>query len=363
MFASQLDSTRGYTVSQIPGYSYVYYIGTDLNGDRISQRNELHDVRRHVRLQPGRSAQRQPGPGRQLRGAEDARDPLRSRARADAELRPERELHLAQVHGLQLDAVRGRDRRRLHGRRATSSGSTDPIGAYNVPFYAVNPAAVPSDFARIHETRPGYSTEVLGPRSSRRPSACPIAGWRASAGPRTTTASTSTADAAQGRPDADGRRPTPEQGRRHRHHAVDEQRQDGHLPRAAEVPVHHDGGLRDEVEPPARHELPDAAGLLDAVLPELGGRLERRPVGPQDRAAGRRRRRVPPADRALVRQPRQLRASGSTGRTSTWIGTSSICSTPRRSCSGCSTSTRASFNQVREIMNPRIMRLGARITF
>jgi hypothetical protein len=42
------------------------------------------------------------------------------------------------------------------------TGNTPPVGPYNVPFYTVNSSAVPSDFARIHEKREGYSQQYWG---------------------------------------------------------------------------------------------------------------------------------------------------------------------------------------------------------
>ena len=42
------------------------------------------------------------------------------------------------------------------------TGDTPPIGAYDVPVYAVDPDAVPADFRRIHEKREGYHQRYWG---------------------------------------------------------------------------------------------------------------------------------------------------------------------------------------------------------
>jgi len=161
MFASQLDSTRGYTVSQIPGYSYVYYIGTDLNGDRISQRNELQTFDGTFGFNPADP----------LNGNPDRIGNYGVPKTHEILFGLEHELmrnfgvsvnytwrKYTDFNWTQYDGVNGAD----YSEAGRVIGAQEPIGAYNVPFYAVNSAAVPSDFARIHETRPGYSQKYWG---------------------------------------------------------------------------------------------------------------------------------------------------------------------------------------------------------
>ena len=44
----------------------------------------------------------------------------------------------------------------------TLTGSTEPVGSYSVPFYALDPAKVPAGGARSYEARPGYHQRYLG---------------------------------------------------------------------------------------------------------------------------------------------------------------------------------------------------------
>jgi hypothetical protein len=161
MFASQLDSTRGYTISQIPGYSYVYYIGRDLNGDRISQPNELLEFDGTFGFNPANPL----GGNPDRIGSYGV--PKTHELLFGVEHEIMRNLGVSanytwrkytDFNWTQYDGVNGED----YTEAGRVIGDREPIGPYNVPFYAVNSASVPSDFARIHETRPGYSQRYWG---------------------------------------------------------------------------------------------------------------------------------------------------------------------------------------------------------
>jgi hypothetical protein len=161
MFASQLDSARGYVISPIPGYSYVYYISQDLNGNRITDPNELMTF-------DG------------VFGFDEDNPTAGSTNRVGNYGVPKtHELLFGLEHEImrnfgvsvnytwrkyvdfnwtQYDGVRGDD----YVEAGRVIGNTPPIGAYNVPYYRVNSDAVPSDSAQIHETRAGYSQRYWG---------------------------------------------------------------------------------------------------------------------------------------------------------------------------------------------------------
>jgi hypothetical protein len=161
MFASQLDSARGYTISPIPGYSYVYYFSRDLNGNRITDPDELLDFDGVFGFDPDNP----------LGGNPDRIGnyvvPKTHEILLGLEHEVMRNLGVSvnytwrkytDFNWTQYDGVRGDDY--VEAGRVT--GNVPPVGAFDVPFYHVNPDAVPSDFARIHEKREGYSQRYWG---------------------------------------------------------------------------------------------------------------------------------------------------------------------------------------------------------
>jgi hypothetical protein len=161
MFASQLDSTRGYIESQIPGYSYVYFYSRDLNGNQITDPNELRTFAGTYGFDPTDP----------LNGNPDRIGSYSVPKTNEVIVGLEREL--MRNFGISLNYTN----RRYSGFNWTQTngitsadyteagrvvGSTAPIGPYNVPFYAVNAAAVPADHGRIHEERKGYSQRFWG---------------------------------------------------------------------------------------------------------------------------------------------------------------------------------------------------------
>lgn len=161
MFASQLDSTRGYVVSQIPGYSYVYYYSNDANGNRMVERNELLTLDGTFGFDPNNP----------LGGNPDKVGNYAVPKTHEIVLGLEHEVmrnfgvslnytwrNYTDFNWTQTDGVRADD----YILAGYVTGNRSPIGPYNVPFYNVNSAAVPSDFARVHEKREGYSQKYWG---------------------------------------------------------------------------------------------------------------------------------------------------------------------------------------------------------
>jgi hypothetical protein len=161
MFASQLDSARGYVISQIPGYSYVYYYSRDLNGNNLVEQNELLTFDGTFGFDPNNP----------LGGNPDRVGnygvPKTHEILVGIEHEIMRNFGISATYTwrkytdfnwTQYDGVRAND----YVLAGYVTGNTPPVGPYNVPFYTVDPAAVPSDFASIHETREGYSQRYWG---------------------------------------------------------------------------------------------------------------------------------------------------------------------------------------------------------
>ncbi|HET9369126.1 MAG TPA: TonB-dependent receptor [Vicinamibacterales bacterium] len=162
MFASQLDSNFAASVaSAIPYYSYVYWSGTDTNGNQRLDPSEFttfqgtygFDPDNPLAGNPNRvgdyktpkthellfGAEREIFPGFGLSGT------VTWRKYVDFNW-----LHFRDVTGSDYELA------------GVTSGSAPGVGSFEVPFYAVNPAAVPDDFGRVYEHRPGYSQRYLG---------------------------------------------------------------------------------------------------------------------------------------------------------------------------------------------------------
>ncbi len=165
IFASQLNSTRGTVVSQIPatgvGSGYVYYLSRDLNGNRISDPNEFGAFDGVVGFDPDNP----------LGGNPDRVGDYKTPKTHEVVLGMEHELRpnfgisanmtwrkYTDFNWTQYAGVTGSDY--LLTSRLT--GTQVPIGPFDVPIYTVDPAAVPDDFGRIHEVRNGYSQRYLG---------------------------------------------------------------------------------------------------------------------------------------------------------------------------------------------------------
>ena len=161
-FASQLDSNRAaLTVSQIPYYSYVYYAAVDTNGNRIA------DVDEFTRFQGVAGFD----PDNPLGGNPDRIGDYSAPRTHELLFGVEHELF--RNFGLSANVTW----RRYNGfnwlnypgvtsadftQAGVFSGTAPGVGAYNVPYYHVNEDALPSDFGQVFETRSDYYQRYLG---------------------------------------------------------------------------------------------------------------------------------------------------------------------------------------------------------
>jgi hypothetical protein len=162
MFASQLDSSRAaITVSQIPYYSYVYYSAVDLNGNRIADLNEFTTLDGVVGFDPDNPTGGNPD------RIGDFSTPLTH------ELLFGLEHEIVRNFGISGNVTwrRYNGLNWLHFRGVTSadfteagriSGTAPGIGAFDVPFYHVNDSAIPDDFGQIYEKRADYHQRYWG---------------------------------------------------------------------------------------------------------------------------------------------------------------------------------------------------------
>jgi hypothetical protein len=162
MFASQLNAVEAAsTVSQIPYYSYVYYEAVDLNGNGVAEANELGAFLGSLGFDP-----ENPLSGNQDRIG-DYNTPLTHEVVFGMDHELFRNFGLSasltwrrftNFNRLQYRGVTSAD----YTQAGTLAGTTEPIGSFSVPFYTVNPDAVPSDFGRLYEARPDYYQRFWG---------------------------------------------------------------------------------------------------------------------------------------------------------------------------------------------------------
>jgi hypothetical protein len=161
-FASQLDSNRAsLTVSQIPYYSYVYYAAVDRNGNRIADVSEFTTFQGVAGFDPDN-----PLGGNPDRIGEYS-SPLTHELLAGVEH------ELFKNFGVSANVTW----RRYNGfnwlnypgvtsadftQAGVFSGTAAGVGSYNVPYFHVNEDALPADFGQVYETRSGYYQRYLG---------------------------------------------------------------------------------------------------------------------------------------------------------------------------------------------------------
>jgi hypothetical protein len=162
VFANQIDSNFASTVaSAIPYYSYVYIGGNDLNGNRRLDPNEYTQNLGVCCFDPANP----------LGGNPDRIGNYAVPRTHEVLVGFDRELaanfglsgavtwrRYTGFNWLQYDGLTAED----YVQVGTLSGNVAPLGAYSVPYFQVNPDAVPDDFGRVFEKRNGYSQRFLG---------------------------------------------------------------------------------------------------------------------------------------------------------------------------------------------------------
>ena len=167
MFSSQLNAVlAATTVSQIPGYSYVYYTSVDANGNRIADPSEIaagtfegtygFDPTNPLNGNANTIGDyTTPTTHEVLFGADHE---LARNFGVSATVTYRRFTNFNWTH---YRGITGSD----FSLAGTFSGNDEPIGAYSVPFYVVNSDVFPSDFGQVYEKREGYSQRYSGLRS------------------------------------------------------------------------------------------------------------------------------------------------------------------------------------------------------
>jgi hypothetical protein len=164
MFASQLDSNRASLIaSAIPYYSYVYYRVTDTNGNNVADAAEIA-----AGTFLGTAGF---DPSNPLGGNPDRIGDYKTPTTHEVVLGLEHELRNNFGVSGTFTWRRYTNNNWLHHRGVTASdftrtatltGTAAPVGAYTIPVYSVNPAALPSDNGRVYESRDGYTQRYWG---------------------------------------------------------------------------------------------------------------------------------------------------------------------------------------------------------
>jgi hypothetical protein len=161
-FASQLDSNRAaLTVSAIPYYSYVYYGAVDTNGNRIADVSEFTNFQGVAGFDPNNP----------LGGNPDRIGSYSSPLTHELLFGVEHELIrnfalAANVTWRRYDGFNWLDYPGVTGADFTQAGVfagvAPGVGTYDVPYYHVNESALPADFGQLYETRTDYYQRYLG---------------------------------------------------------------------------------------------------------------------------------------------------------------------------------------------------------
>ena len=164
MFASQLNATQASTISAVQ-YSAIYYIALDANGNRNADPGEIRFDLGHLGyygfdpLNPTRLTT--------INQIGDYKTPKTHEVMfgVDHELMPNFGVsgtftfrHFNQFNWTPLIGVTSAD----YTQTGTLTGNAEPIGAFSVPFYAIDPAAVPPGGGRSYEARQDYHQRFVG---------------------------------------------------------------------------------------------------------------------------------------------------------------------------------------------------------
>jgi carboxypeptidase family protein/TonB-dependent receptor-like protein len=167
IFSSQLSAVRGGFLSQIPatstGSGYVYWQARDLNSNGIYDPGELVPgaFLGTVGFDPANPLSGNPD------RVGDYKVPLTHEVvlGVEQELRPNLGISanftwrkLTNFNWEQYRGVTGSD----YVRNGSLTGTQVPIGPYDIPLYVIPESEVPSDFGRVFEHRNGYSQKFRG---------------------------------------------------------------------------------------------------------------------------------------------------------------------------------------------------------
>jgi Carboxypeptidase regulatory-like domain/TonB-dependent Receptor Plug Domain len=161
-FASQLDANRAaITVSAIPYYSYAYYSAIDTNGNRIADVNEFTAFQGVAGFDPDNP----------LGGNPDKIGDYGSPLTHELLFGIEHEIvknfgisgnvtwrRFSGINWLNYPGVTAANF--IEAGRYT--GTAPGIGSYDVPYYHVDESALPADLGQVYETRSDYHQRYLG---------------------------------------------------------------------------------------------------------------------------------------------------------------------------------------------------------
>jgi hypothetical protein len=164
MFSSQLGATAAGTISAIQ-YSAIYYYATDLNGNKIADPNEIQFGLGNIGyygfdpLNPTRLSS--------INQIGKYKTPMTQEAMfgMDHELMPNFGIsgtvtyrYFNKFNWNPRIGVTSADYRQT----GTLTGTVDPVGSFSVPFYAINASAIPPGGGTSYEEHRGYHQRFLG---------------------------------------------------------------------------------------------------------------------------------------------------------------------------------------------------------
>jgi hypothetical protein len=164
MFSSQLGATQASSISTT-SYSAIYYYAVDTNGNKVADPNEIEFGLGNIGyygfdpLNPTRLTT--------INQIGKYKTPITQEAMfgMDHELMPNFGIsgtftyrYFNKFNWNKLIGVTSADYRQT----GTLTGSVDPIGSFSVPFYAINASAVPPGGGTSYEEHPGYHQRYLG---------------------------------------------------------------------------------------------------------------------------------------------------------------------------------------------------------
>jgi hypothetical protein len=162
MFGSQLNAMQAAIIaSQIPYYSYAYYSAVDTNNNLIADPSEFGEFLGVAGFDPDNP----------LGGNPDRIGDYGKPRTHEVLFGVEHEVFADFGVSANVTWRRFTNFNWLHPRGTDSrsyllAGSVDgnqaPIGAFSVPYYIIDPDLAPADLGEIYEERPGYSQRFLG---------------------------------------------------------------------------------------------------------------------------------------------------------------------------------------------------------